>query len=150
MAAHTLKMAWRHSWKNRGHALLNISGLGLGLAVVILILLYVGFETSYDRNYPLGKRIYRIMVVDLENGGRLPVTPAPLGPALKESFPEVEQCVRMRPMSNVLISANGKHFFEDHFPWSRIDRVLPYGNSQTGPGYPPHALSATQCDSLRS
>ena len=44
--------------KNKTYAFINIFGLAIGLAACLMILLYVRYETSYDRWIPDGDRIF--------------------------------------------------------------------------------------------
>ncbi|NQX38100.1 putative ABC transport system permease protein [Pedobacter steynii] len=57
-----LKIAFRNIWKNRSASLINIAGLSLGLAGFILILLYLNFETGYDKWSPKLKNVYKVGV----------------------------------------------------------------------------------------
>ncbi len=91
---------------------LNIIGLAVGLASFILITLYVQYELSFDRYHKNADRIYRTV----REGHTL--TPAPLGPALKENFPEIEAVTRIIQNKNMLISYGQIHFLEDEFYWA--------------------------------
>lgn len=57
-----LKIAFRNIWKNRSASFINIAGLSLGLAGFILILLYLNFETGYDKWSPKLKNVYKVGV----------------------------------------------------------------------------------------
>ena len=83
-----LKIAFRSLWRNGRYSAINILGLSVALAVFIIVILYVGYETSYDKDLPNYDRIYLV-------GRKLPdfrtdYTPAVLSKAIKEKFPEVE------------------------------------------------------------
>lgn len=101
------------------YSLVNIAGLAVGLACCAVIILYVTNELSYDSFHEDADRIYRLAVHRI-----LPIgehwfveTPAPLGPELKSSYPEVEQAVRVVPpyenASHVLVARGEKRFFEN-------------------------------------
>lgn len=57
-----LKIAFRNIWKNRSASFVNIAGLAFGLAGFILILLYLNYETGYDKWSPKLKNVYKVGV----------------------------------------------------------------------------------------
>ncbi|MEJ2901568.1 ABC transporter permease [Pedobacter panaciterrae] len=90
-----LKIALRNLWKNKAYTAINIGGLAIALAAFILVILYVTYETSYDKDVPNYDRIYQV-------GRSLPdfkteYTPAPLAKLIKDNFPEVEVAGKMTP-----------------------------------------------------
>ncbi|MFH1942256.1 MAG: ABC transporter permease [bacterium] len=118
MVSNYIKIALRNIKKHKGYSFINISGLAIGLTAVIFILLYVQSETSFDKYHRKADRIYRVMRSELESSERSALMPAPLAPAMKEAFPEVEQAARFSISSNVHISANDKNFFEEGFAFA--------------------------------
>lgn len=94
-----LKIAFRSLGGSRVHSAINIVGLGLGLACCILILLFVRFETSFDKQYANGARIFRISREYFPMDGaraRVPASVnAPVAPALIEDFAEIETAARV-------------------------------------------------------
>jgi putative ABC transport system permease protein len=88
------KIALRNLWKNKVYTAINIGGLSIALAAFILVILYVTYETSYDKDVPNYDRIYQV-------GRSLPdfkteYTPAPLAKAIKDHFPEIEMAGRTK------------------------------------------------------
>ncbi len=103
------KIAWRNLRKQRALSFINISGLALGLACCLLITLYVADELSYDRYNAKADRIYRIHS-DIKFGGndmQSAVTADPLGPTLKQDYPQVEQFVRLHLRGTWLVKRAG-------------------------------------------
>lgn len=97
MIKNYLKIAFRALWRYKMHTTINILGLGLGIMCCLLIALYVADEWTFDTFHSKAERIYRVYAK--ENWGINQeffntVTPFPMGPALKENFPEVESYVR--------------------------------------------------------
>lgn len=89
-----LKIALRNLWKNKAYTAINIGGLSIALAAFIIVVLYVTYETSYDKDVPNYDRIYKV-------GRSLPdfkteYTPAPLAKLIKDNFPEVEAVGRTK------------------------------------------------------
>jgi ABC-type antimicrobial peptide transport system permease subunit len=78
-------------------AAINIAGLAVGLACALLILLWVQYERSYDGFHSKKNEIFRIINHQQRNGldRDLSGAPYPLGPALKENFPEIREYARM-------------------------------------------------------
>ena len=110
-----LKIAIRNLWKNKGFSAINIIGLASGLAICLLILFYVNNELGYDHYNTKADRIYRVDA-DLQFGGNhfvLASTPDPLGAALKESFPQVEQYVRLRDHGGIMVKKGNQNIEED-------------------------------------
>ncbi|HUR11625.1 MAG TPA: ABC transporter permease [Flavitalea sp.] len=95
-----LLLALRNLRKQKGLSAINIFGLSIGLACFILFLLYALNEFSFDRFNDNAKNIYRVyrwseaMAGDPASGDVY--MPMPLGPALKEEIPAVEDYVRFR------------------------------------------------------
>lgn len=97
MIRNYFKIAWRNLIKNKGFTAINIIGLSLGIGCFIMISMFVIDELSYDRYNEKAERIYRINS-DLLFGGadmHMAVSADPMGEALKNDYPEVEQYVRL-------------------------------------------------------
>jgi putative ABC transport system permease protein len=79
------------------YSLIKIIGFALGIAACFLIALWIADELGYDKNYPDGDRIYRVIGVYSYGGDISKFTsfPAPFARVLKDEFPEVEQAGRL-------------------------------------------------------
>ncbi len=92
-----LAAAIRNLTRNGPYAGITIAGLAIAFAAAILIGLYVRDELSYDHWVPGHERIY---LVQLRLSGALsrPITEdntsAPLAPAMKLEFPQIEYAAR--------------------------------------------------------
>jgi putative ABC transport system permease protein len=86
-----LKSAFRTLNRNRTYSFLNIFGLATGMAACILILLFVFYERSFDSMHH--KNIYRLNTAQkftsTATSGKIAATMFPMGPTLKDEFPEV-------------------------------------------------------------
>ena len=110
-------IAVRNLFRNQTFALINILGLAIGMAASILILIYVEYELNYDRFHNESEQIYRVAVDGRMSGDffSAAVSPAPLAPELKRSYPEVENAVRLRNISQeALLSAGDKRIYESN------------------------------------
>ncbi len=105
----------RNIRRQRSYSAINVIGLAVGLACCLLIALFVRDELAYDRFHERADRIHRVVV-----DGTTPNTPTdyfavtsrPIGPALVDTYPEVETAVRLVPF-NPTIRHEGEYFFDD-------------------------------------
>lgn len=76
--------------------LINLIGLTVSLTVCYFAFVYLNFELSYDSYHKHSDNIYRL-VTDLKtsNGIDYRGSSAPIGPAIKETFPEVKAATRI-------------------------------------------------------
>ncbi len=91
------KIAWRNLMKNKTFSLINIFGLSVGLACCMLIALYLFDEFSYDSYQKNGDNLFQVGTVFIkgEKEEKMANTPAPMGPAMKQEFPEVAEQARL-------------------------------------------------------
>lgn len=111
-----IKLSLRQFFKNKVYSFINIFGLTIGMICFILIFLYVESELSYDSFHKNIDKIYRVnqeLTIDGEQKTSL-WTPYELGRALKEEFPDVENCARLTKLlsANILVKYEKKDFFE--------------------------------------
>jgi putative ABC transport system permease protein len=107
--------AWRNIVKDKFYTLLNILGLAIGLTAAIFIFLYVVDELTYDQSHVNYKRIYRLESHFVINGkdDLFAATQVPLGPTLKDEFPEIEEYVRFAPTGTLFFKYDDREFQED-------------------------------------
>jgi putative ABC transport system permease protein len=146
------KIGLRKIKRQKLYSLINIAGLALGLACCAVIILYVTNELSYDTFHKEADRIYRVAVhrINIVGEFQFVATPAPLGPELIRSYPQVEQAVRVVPpyenASHVLVVRGEKRFFETRIWFADEDIFglfhMPFiqGNPQTALSHPNTAV----------
>lgn len=115
MIKNYLKIALRNLRNQKGYAFINIFGLAVGLACCIMIMLYVTHELSYDKHHEHADRIYRVVSkIDFSgNYLELASAPAPMGPTLKQDFPEVKAVTRFRPIGSRIIKKDDINIKEE-------------------------------------
>ncbi|MEJ0103805.1 MAG: ABC transporter permease [Bacteroidota bacterium] len=112
------KTAWRNLTKNKTFSFINIIGLAIGTLCCLYIMLYVQDQYSYDKQHDRAQDIYRVNVlwkVQNDRSNWATVT-APVAPAMKNDFPEIEQYTRIIPgvgMSHHLLSYKDKSVYEN-------------------------------------
>jgi putative ABC transport system permease protein len=107
------KTAWRNLIKGKGFSFINILGLAVGMAGSVLILLWLQHEISFDKFHHHKERLYEVYGLASSTDGKpvaIPVVSQPLGPALKQSYPEVEAVTRVKDIDHFLLTAGNKSF----------------------------------------
>ncbi|MDH4270967.1 MAG: ABC transporter permease [Candidatus Aminicenantes bacterium] len=114
MVKNFLTTAWRLLLRNKQFTAINILGLAVGLASCLVITGYVLHELSFENGHANKDRIYRTNGRTLAGGGSIynAAVVAPLGPAAKETIPEVEHAVRIAGKYDVALSVDGAMFAE--------------------------------------
>src|SRR5947209_3653846 len=92
-----LKTALRFLLKNKTFSFINIFGLAAGTLCCLYILLYVQDQYSYDKHHKDVNSIYRLTTSLVIGGDKHKMSSAspPIGPAMKNEFPEVRGYVRV-------------------------------------------------------
>lgn len=117
MLKNYFRSLYRNFVRNKFYTIFNIIGLATGLTAALLILFYIQDELSFDQHYKNSERIYRLeSAFTVNNNEDLYATfPIPLGPALKNEIPEIEEVVRIHFADEMLFSYQEKQFFEWSF-----------------------------------
>ena len=106
MLGNYLTTALRLLWRERGYAAINIFGLAVGFALCLLVVQFAAYQLSVGDFHEKKDRIYRVLekedridhlLASWEWSEYSMSLPIPLGPALEEQLPEVEEAVRFRP-----------------------------------------------------
>lgn len=120
MIRNYLKIAWRNLLKKKVYSFINITGLGIGMACCVLIFLFVQDELSYDNYHEKGNRIHRVIHgstsaegKQLDFGSFWVWGNAPIGPALKLEFPEIDKVVQFSGRSDILLKYGDRLYQED-------------------------------------
>lgn len=123
------KTAWRNLIRNRGFALINLSGMTIGMTCTILILLWVRSEVNYDRFHQYYDDIYSVIAHrDFNNRVFTDYNMVlPLAGALENSNPQIKHAVVTTQGYDLTLRYNDRllqqegfvvseHFFE-MFSW---------------------------------
>ena len=133
---------FRNLIRDKYYSAINILGLAVGLTVAIFILLYVFDEITYDKDHQLYKRIYRLesdFTINNKND-KFAITQIPLGPTLKDEYPEIEEFARCINIGTQYFRYGDKEFTEDSifFADSTFFRIFTHRFLY---GDPEHALN---------
>src|SRR5690349_73177 len=101
MIKHYFKIAVRNLARQKALSFINIAGLSIGIACFSLFLLYAVNEFSFDRFHKNAAQIFRVynwwdFKGKEARSGSEPASTTPLGPAMKQDLPEVEDYVRVQ------------------------------------------------------
>ncbi len=113
MLKNYFKSAWRNLLNGKSFSLINIAGLSIGMAGAMLILLWLQNEVSFDKFHTNRDNLYQVYGLSNSDNGlssAIDVVSQPLGPALKQNYPEVEASTRVRENDNFLLNVGNKSF----------------------------------------
>jgi len=105
----------RNAVRDKFFSLLNLLGLAIGITASILIYIYIQDQLTYDKYNENIDRIYRLEA-DFTINEKHEITARtqfPLGPTLKDEYPEVEEYVRMLIQPNLYFQREEDTFKED-------------------------------------
>jgi len=99
-------ITFRNLWKNKTASFINVFGLTIGLTSCLLIGIYIQHELNYDKFERKGDRIARaIMEYKFDGGTEMKkgnFTSVRVAKVFKQTFPEIEDAVRMWEHSRVV------------------------------------------------
>jgi len=106
-------VTWRNLTRRKLYSAINIIGLATGMAACIVILLLVFYERSFDSMHQ--KNIYRLndveTFVSTATTQKTANTMFPMGPTMKEEFPEVLNYSRVQGKSKYEMTYGEKRVF---------------------------------------
>ncbi len=113
-----VKSSWLYLRNNRVFTTINLVGLTVSLTVCFFIFLYVNFEWHYDAFNVNRNHIYRL-VTDVKTAGSINYesASAPMGPAIKASFPEVKEVARLL-LDNLILQKDEKLFADENIAYA--------------------------------
>lgn len=109
-----LKLALRHSWKNKWSVLVNIIGLGVALSMCIFVYTIYAYNIEFDSFYKDTDNIYRINSFTFENGHerRSEITPFAMDNVLENNISGVQQVSGV--FDGEFTIKKGNDYFEQH------------------------------------
>ncbi|MCP4727875.1 MAG: FtsX-like permease family protein, partial [bacterium] len=112
MLKNYFKIALRNIARQKVYSAINIIGLSIGLSFCILIYLYIADEFSFDKFHGNADRIYSVVGKDNFHGSAGVWGTVSMGPALEDTFPEIESTVRWNSMFQAAVRYEDKIFNE--------------------------------------
>ena len=105
----------RNAVRDKFFTLLNLLGLAVGITSAILIFIYIQDQVTYDKHNENFERIYRLEgdFFISEKQDLTAITQIPLGPTLKDDYPEIVEQARILPRRDFYFKHNEDSFKED-------------------------------------
>lgn len=116
-------IALRNLYNSRFYTFINVLGLTIGITACLTIILYLRFETSYDRFNVNADRIVRIDW-DLQMAGTRTHNAAvgpPLAQGMVAEFPDVEAAARLRYLGSCQFRKDDKSIVESRVTYADND-----------------------------
>jgi putative ABC transport system permease protein len=114
---YNIRISLRNLWQNRSASIINVIGLSVALSSLVFIFSWVYNELSFDKHNRNYKEIYMLASEWNYSDGKsdfIMETPTPLGPYLKDNFPEVMQSTRFaKQFGGRFLETNNKKFLEE-------------------------------------
>ena len=121
MLRNYFKITFRNLWKNKTASFINVFGLTIGLTSCLLIGIYIQHELNYDKFEQKGNRITRVIMGYKFDGGdemkKGNFTSVRVAKVFKQTFPEIEDAVRMTNNS-LVVRYNDKLIDEKRFVYT--------------------------------
>ena len=110
----------RNAVRDKFFSLLNLLGLAVGITAAILIFIYIQDQLTYDSYNEHFERIYRLEADFSINDEQTlaAITQIPLGPTLKDEYPEIEEQARILPNRDQYFEKGEDTFKEDSIMWA--------------------------------
>src|SRR5579863_5292020 len=136
MIKNYLKLGFRNLAKNRLSSAINILGLGLAVGCCMVVFQFFNWSMHMDNFH---HKLNNLFVVEkfAEKGGNQPFwgnSPSPMGPMLKNDFPQIKNTARMN-YAGIIIKRGDNVFresvtFVDDAFYQMFDFPVKWGNKQ--------------------
>ncbi len=106
-----------------GFSIIKVLSLAIGLGCSILVIMHVQYSYSFDRHFPGGENIYRV-VTGLTTDQRLEFDSASnaVAPQLKIDYPQIEAIAKIRSARG-LFSATADSSSANDYHWAEPDLI---------------------------
>jgi len=122
-----LTVGFRALTRSKTYAFINVFGLALGLAACLMLLIYVRYETGYDRWLPDSDRVYQVQSIQIFQEA-VPVpqqgTHGIITESLAHDFPQIEEIVRVEGEQPVFLQGGEPSFADMAVADENFFRVL--------------------------
>jgi len=105
----------RNALRDKFFTLLNLLGLAVGITASILIFIYIQDQLTFDKHNENFERIHRLEGDFFISGKQdlTAITQIPLGPTLKDEYPEIVEQTRILPRRDFYFKRSEDTFKED-------------------------------------
>ncbi|MES2795680.1 MAG: ABC transporter permease [Bacteroidota bacterium] len=115
MIRNYLKIAFRNLLKNKTYSFINIGGLAVGMAVAMLIGLWIHDELAANKNHANYENLFQVKMNQTfgNERGTQDAIPFPMGPELKNKYPDFEGVAMCDWGSNRSLAFGNQKFLKD-------------------------------------
>src|SRR4026207_678156 len=107
-----ITVALRSLQRNKGYAIINITGLAVGMAACLLIFMVIRYQLSFDTFHKNRENIYRVVSVYNSPAGKdySPGVNFPVAKTLRADYPQVKKVAAIfgRSHSQVIIPGSNE------------------------------------------
>ncbi len=116
MLKNYIKIAIRNLRRNKIYSTISVLGLAIGITGATLLYLYIHDELSYDTFHENSDQIYRVVEISPNGSRHFGQTAPVLGTTLEESYPEIQQMVRLyQPAGHIDMIWEGERVHERNY-----------------------------------
>ena len=139
MISNYIKIAWRNLIRHKTYSIVTLLGLASGMTCTLMLGLYVYDELTFDQYHANSANIYRLNVNVKwdDNDMNMAMGSAPMGPALRQEYPEIKNVLRVKPDNGLLFRVGTKALhtngviYADSTLFSFFDYLFIEGNPHT-------------------
>lgn len=136
MLKNYFKLGWRNVRKNKLSSMINIVGLGLAVGCCLVVFVFLDWSINQDNFNSKLDELYVVERVAEKDGNQQlwGDSPAPMGPMLKNDFPQVENMARFNAVGAVIKQGDDVFreeisFVDDAF-YNMFDFPVKWGSKQ--------------------
>ena len=116
MLKNYIKIAIRNIRRNKIYSTISVLGLAIGITGATLLYLYINDELSYDSFHEKSDQIYRVVEISPNGSRHFGQTAPVLGKTLEETYPEIQQMVRLfQPSGHIDMLWEGERIHERNY-----------------------------------
>ena len=137
MIKNYFKTAWRNLRKNGLSSSINIGGLGLAVGCCLVVFVFIYWQINQDDFQAKRNKIYVVERIESKDGNQQlwGNSPAPMGPMLKNDYPQIKNYARLDLMDVTIkqgdnVFAESISFIDNSF-YDMFNFPVKWGNKQT-------------------
>ena len=137
MIKNYFKTAWRSLLKNRLSSAINIVGLAMAVGCCLVVFVFIDWNMNQDDFQKNRDKIYVVERIESKDGVQQlwGNSPAPMGPMLKNEYPQIENYARLDLMDAVIKQGDNvfreQLSFVDNSFYDMFNFPIKWGNKKT-------------------
>lgn len=108
--------------RQRAFSAIKILSLAIGLGCSILVIMHVQYSLSFDRHFPNGENVYRVVTgITTDQRMDFDLTADPVAPQMKLDYPQIEYIARIQASRGFF--ARGDTSSANEYHWAEPDLI---------------------------